>query len=345
MTTDKGPAISIIVPCYNTGHLIHKMIKSVFGQSMQDFELIMIDDGSTDETGKVLDDLKELHPDKVVVIHKENGGQATARNIALDIAKGEYIVFWDSDDYTDVDYLETLYNAAVNNDSEMVLSGSHEVDEYGNIIQNLNYPVHLFPDYAGRRLSPHGKMYKKEFLERHHLRFADGKLYEDNPFNFIGLFLCRNQVILPYGGYYQVIHTGSSMATMMKSEKIPYEKMEEALYYVNEHKDEVNNWNVYEYTILSFFTYFIFLGNRNHIRTAHKVSKGYKNRSTIIKELCDYVQRIIPQYLPEYYKNPLIGICKGKPLCFEQRAGVWLASKLIRTHLLKAFALVYYLFV
>lgn len=341
----KAPAISIIVPCYNTGNLIHKMIKSVFGQSFTDFEMIMVDDGSCDGTGKVLDDLHAAYPDKVTVIHKENGGQATARNIALDIAKGEYITFWDSDDYTDVDYLETLITAARENDSEMVLSGSHEVDEYGNIIQNLNYPVHLHPDYIGRRLSPHGKLYKKEFIERHHLRFADGKLYEDNPFNFIGMFLCKNQVVLPYGGYYQVIHTGSSMASFMKSERVPYEAMENALKYVNEHKDEVNDWNLYEYTVLSFFTYFIFLGNRTHMRVAHKKRRGYKNSRYVIWEICDFVQRVVPKELPDYYKNPLVGLNKGKPISFVQRAGVWWAVKLIRMHMLKLFAKIYYLFV
>ena len=72
--------------------------------------------------------------------------------------------------------------AARENDSEMVLSGSHYIDENGVVIENLNYPVDRYPDYPLRRLSPHGKLYRRDFLDRHNIRFAPGKLYEDNPF-------------------------------------------------------------------------------------------------------------------------------------------------------------------
>ena len=214
--TDKRPGVSIVVPCYNSAKYMKKMLDSVFGQSFKDIEMILVDDGSTDGvTPGLLDECQKNHPDIVKVIHKENGGQSTARNVALQYATGEYVVFWDSDDYADVDYLETLYTAGKANDSEMVLSGSHYVDENGVIIENLNYPVDRYPNYAGRRLSPHGKMYRLEFLNRHNIRFADGKRYEDNPFNFMAMFLCKNQVILPYAGHYQVVHTGSSTSTVM----------------------------------------------------------------------------------------------------------------------------------
>lgn len=344
MNTDK-PAVSIIVPCYNPGKHFKKMLASVFGQNFQDFELILIDDGCTDGTDKLIDECHERYPDRVHVVHKENGGQSIARNMGIEMAKGEYLLFWDSDDYADADYIETLYTAGVEADSEMVLTGSHYVDEYGNILENLNYPVHMYPGYIGRRLSPHGKLYRKDFIERHHLRFAEGKVFEDNPFNFMAMFLCRNQVIKSYSGHYQVVHTGSTMSTVMKSEKIPYDALEEAMRYVNEHRDEVNDYAVYEYTVISFFTYLIFLGNRTHMQAAHHAKNGYKNKRKLIGELCDYVQRVIPEYLPNYSKNVYVGIGKGKPLALRQRAGVWTMTILLKTHMLKAFALVYYLII
>ena len=195
---NKKPAVSIIMPCYNSQKYIGKTMNSILGQSFSDYELIMVDDGSTDETPALLDGYEKKYPEFVRVFHEENSGQSVARNLAMDNAKGEYILFWDSDDYADVDYIERLVMAARQNNSEVVISGSHYIDENGVVIENLNYPVDRFPGYALRRLSPHGKLYRLDYLNRHSIRFAPGKLYEDNPFNFKALFLCKNQVILPY---------------------------------------------------------------------------------------------------------------------------------------------------
>lgn len=342
MLQNNSPAISIIMPCYNSEKYIGRTLKSVFGQSFKDFELIMIDDGSPDAIPEILDKVKEEHPDCVTVFHKENGGQSIARNMGLDCAKGEYIVFWDSDDYADADYLERLYTAAKEADSDFVLSGSHEVDENGNIHTNIGYPVDIDPGYAGRRLSPHGKMYRKAFLDAHNLRFTPGKVFEDNPFNFVAMFLCKNQVILPYLGHYQVIHTGSTMSSVMKAERLPFDAIEEAMKYVLDRRDEVNDWNVYSYTVLSFLTYFIFLGNRQHKRTANHDKTGHKNEISLIKEMCNMAQHVVPEYLPEYWKNPHLRIGDQKSLSMLQRLGTKVFAILVRTHLLKAFAVVYY---
>ncbi len=345
MSDNKKPAISIIMPCYNTERYLKKTMNSIFGQSFKDYEIIMVDDGSTDSTPKLLDDYAREYPDMIRVFHKENGGQSTARNMAMDIATGEYIVFWDSDDYADTDYLETLITTAQKNDSEAVLSGSHYVDENGVVIENLNYPVDRFPDYALRRLSPHGKLYRRDFLDRHNIRYAPGKLYEDNPFNFLALFLCRNLAILPYTGHYQVVHPGSSMSSSLTADKVPFDAIEEALKYIKDHRDEVNDYPVFEFTVLSFLTYFIFLGNREHMQAALHKYRGCKYDYKLVNELCDYAQRIVPENLPEYHRNKYVGIFRQRELQLRHRAGVWLFVRLLRTHTLKAFARVYYSFV
>ncbi|MCR5300824.1 MAG: glycosyltransferase [Lachnospiraceae bacterium] len=339
------PAISIVMPCYNTEKYLRKTMSSIFAQTFSDYEIIMVDDGSTDGTPALLDKYCAEYPDIITVFHKENGGQSTARNLALSHAKGEYIVFWDSDDYASVDYLETLIETARANNSEVVLTGSHYIDENGVVIENLNYPVDRFPDYPLRRLSPHGKIYSRSFLNRHNIRFVDGKLYEDNPFNLKALFLCRNLVILPYTGHFQVVHGGSSMSCAVVSQKVPYEGLEEALTYINEHRDEVNDHDVYEFTVLSFLTYFIFLGNREHMQAALNKYSGCKYSNELIDELCAYAQRLVPEKLPGYYRNPYVGIFRCRELQLRHRAGVWLFVKLLRTHMLRPFARMYYLFV
>lgn len=339
----KAPAISVIMPCYNVEKYIRKSLSSLFGQTMQDFEVIFINDGSTDKTQDIIDQYAAKYPERTQVFVKENEGQSKARNIGLDHAIGEYIVFLDSDDYIDVDYLETLYTAGKANDSEMILSGQKKVDQNGNTIANISYPVDKNPDFVLRRLNPHGKMYKRDFLERHHIRFAEGKLYEDNPFNFMAMFLAKNMVILPYNGHNQVIHEGSTMTKRMDRNKIPYEAIEEAIQYTLGHKELLSDKDIFEFTVMSFMTYFIFQANKRHIYSDVKI-KGRKSDPAMMKEICAYTERIMKQYFPQYWKNPHVGIWKHQDLVFSQRAGVWLFTFLCRTHLLKVFTMVYYKF-
>ncbi|NLG02825.1 MAG: glycosyltransferase family 2 protein [Clostridia bacterium] len=337
------PAISIIMPCYNVERYIRKSLGSVFGQTFQDFEVVLINDGSTDRTQELINEYVEKYPDRIQSFEKKNEGQSKARNEGLDHACGEYIVFLDSDDYIDVDYLETLYMAAKEHDSEMVLSGQKKVDIHGNTIANISYPVDKNPEFVLRRLNPHGKMYQRAFLDRHQIRFAEGKLYEDNPFNFMAMFLARNMVILPYNGHSQVIHEGSTMTKRVKPERIPYEAIEHAIQYNQQHRELINDESIFEFTVMSFLTYFIFQANKRHIYSKEQI-KGRKSDHAMMTQICRYTRRIMKQYFPKYWKNPHVGIFKHKDLVISQRLGVWLFVLLCKTGLLTPFTYVYYLF-
>ena len=343
MSENKNWGISVIMPCYNSELYIDKTLKSLYGQSFQDFELVAVNDGSTDNTLGALEAFRQkLGEERVHIISVENGGQSRARNIGMDAAVGKYIVFLDSDDFVDVDYLEVLYNAAEDNDSEMVLTGQHKVDINGNTIANICYPVDQHPEYVQRQLNPHGKLYSREFLNRHNIRFAEGKLYEDNPFNMMAMFLCKNQVILPYNGHYQVIHMGSTMTKAMDPEKVPYEAIEQAIDYTLSHRELIKDESVFEFMVLSFMTYFIFQANRKHIYASGRI-KGRKSSPALMKEICRYTQRLIPTYFPKYYKNPHVGVFKHMYLSIWQRLGVSVFVMLLRTHTLWPFTRIFYL--
>ena len=186
-------------------------------------------------------------------------------------------------------------------------------------------------------------MYQRDFLNKHGIRFAEGKLYEDNPFNLMAMFLCQNQVILPYNGHYQVMHSGSTMTKKMDENKVPYEAIEEAVSYTLSHEELLNDRDVFEFTVLSFMTYFIFQANRKHLYATEKI-KGRKSDRSLIAHICMYTQRMIPEHFPSYYKNPHVGLFRNKYLSFSQRAGVWLFVILLRLHLLKPFTMMFYLF-
>lgn len=112
--------LSYIVPVYKVEKYLTQCIDSIFAQTMDDYEIILVDDGSPDNCPAICDEYKEKYPDIVKVIHKENGGLASARNAGLRIAKGEYIFFVDSDDYLECDGILQIYNKAVESKADVI---------------------------------------------------------------------------------------------------------------------------------------------------------------------------------------------------------------------------------
>lgn len=116
------PKVSIIVPVYKTQDTLERCIDSLIMQTLTDLEIILVDDGSPDSSGDLCDKLA-IKDARIKVIHKENGGLSSARNVAMDIACGEYIGFVDSDDYVDVAMFEKLYYQSINTQSDICLCG------------------------------------------------------------------------------------------------------------------------------------------------------------------------------------------------------------------------------
>lgn len=129
---NKNALISIIVPIYNVDSYLRKCFDSIISQTYSDFELILVDDGSTDDSPKICDEYARKD-DRIIVIHKKNGGVSSARNAGLDIAKGKYIGFVDPDDYIVSEMYECMVNAIEKYKSDMVVCGYDYIDENGNV--------------------------------------------------------------------------------------------------------------------------------------------------------------------------------------------------------------------
>ncbi len=176
--------ISIIVPVYKVEKYLKKCIDSVLSQSFQDYELILVDDGSPDNCGAICDDYAATDH-KIFVIHKENGGLSSARNAGLDVAKGDYILFLDSDDTLTENALQTLYDAIVASGSDIVFAGYNAVDEVGNILHRFMPKEELLTGdrkftivYEQLPLVMAAiKLYKRKIFDAY--RFLDGKKHED----------------------------------------------------------------------------------------------------------------------------------------------------------------------
>ena len=139
--------VSIIVPVYNTEKYLEKCISSILKQTLYDIEIICVDDGSTDESAQILDELARKDT-RIIVIHKENGGSVSARNAGVDIAKGKYIGFVDSDDWIEPEMYEQLYALAEMHNVDLVTSGYYLEGNYTTIhIDKVKQGLYVGKEY------------------------------------------------------------------------------------------------------------------------------------------------------------------------------------------------------
>ena len=145
------PKISVIVPVYNAKKYLHQCVESILSQSFADFELLLVNDGSTDGSGAICDEYVQKDS-RVRVLHKENGGVSSARNLGLDNARGEWISFVDADDWLELNMYESLYKSATEEESEIVYS-----DFYMNHRNKKDY-------YSASRYSSEKKEMMKNYI-------------------------------------------------------------------------------------------------------------------------------------------------------------------------------------
>ena len=164
--------ISVIVPVYNVEEYLRKCLDSLVNQTLEELEILVVNDGSPDNSQIIIDEFVKKYPQKVKGLIKENGGQASARNMALDIAKGEFIGFVDSDDWVDLDMFEKMYQKAKDNGSDMVICNT--VDHYQD-----HDVYHRQSDVGAFRKcgSSCNKIFSRELVGD--MRFPEGLWYED----------------------------------------------------------------------------------------------------------------------------------------------------------------------
>ena len=209
--------VSVIVPIYNTEKYLRRCIDSLVNQTLQDIEIILVDDGSTDNSLSILMEYESRYPDKVKVYTKENGGQAMARNLGIQCSSGKYIGFVDSDDYVDTRMYETMYRVAEENQSDMVecnyrylCEEGKKAKEYrtrGNIRQYKNRKDMFINSQA----SPCNKLFRREVLMHEGVDFPEGFIYEDTAFYIKTIPYIDKEVYIKEPFYYYFLRAGSTM--------------------------------------------------------------------------------------------------------------------------------------
>jgi glycosyltransferase involved in cell wall biosynthesis len=197
--------VSVVIPVYNTGEDLSRCVDSVLAQSLDDYEVIFVDDGSTDGTGKRLDALETAH-ERVRVIHLTGtGGPGGPRNLGVDTARGDYVYFLDDDDWLGPEALERMHAMALRNDSDIVIG---KMIGHGRRVPRLMFKrdrdrADILEDHLLGILTAH-KLFRREFLTEHRIRFPEGPVrLEDHQFVMEAYFRARTISVL---GTYPCCH-------------------------------------------------------------------------------------------------------------------------------------------
>lgn len=305
-----NPKVSLIIPVYNVESYLRKSLDSAINQTLDDFEIIAVNDGSTDSSYEILKEYANKY-DNFIVINKENGGLSDARNAGLKAAKGEYIAFLDSDDYLAPNFLETLYTMASDNNAEIACCNYKMYFPKSNI--KITVPTipesgvyskeqalkKLILDYTVHYFS-WNKLCKRSIFEENKIQFYD--MYFEDISTSPRLFYNATKIAITTKPlYYYTQRPGSILNTMNVKKINDYTK---ALGVIRNYLEEKNDYKVYRSTFRHYafrvrlvnyfsisrmhFQFKTFTGIINNIRINNKlinfyIDDNYKLENGIIK--------------------------------------------------------------
>ncbi len=225
---DSNPAISVIVPVYNEEKFLRNCLNSIAGQTMRDFEVIVVNDGSTDNSLNIMKEFKDKYTN-FIIINKENSGTSGARNQALKYARGDYIAFVDSDDYIEPEFLKRLYSFAKKTDSDIACCGYYTYIPEKN--KHIRKPFCLKTGvYSSEKILNSlikdvrmhfymwNKLWKRKLFEDHNITFPD-MCFEDIPVS-MNLFYFADKIAVINEEYYNYTRHENSIVSNMDVQKL-----------------------------------------------------------------------------------------------------------------------------
>jgi len=295
--------VSVIIPIFNMEKYLHMCLDSVVGQTLQDIEIILINDGSVDSSASIIEEYRQRFPDKIVVVDKANGGQGLARNIGIEMSKGEYIGFVDADDCIDVEMYERMYALAKERDADLI-----ECDyEYLEVIAGEEKKIPKYGDVRRRTkaeelfinplVSPWNKLFRGELLRKSAIRFPEGLIYEDTSFYLKAIPSINKFDFVPNAFVKHYLRTNSTMTGTVgkKSRKIAdiFPVIQDAVDYYKE--ANISSFhNELEYCCVKI----LLCSSIERISTID----DYKLRQEMVKHTWDIIER----EFRHYRKNPYL---------------------------------------
>ncbi|UTX46973.1 glycosyltransferase [Chryseobacterium sp. MA9] len=268
--TNVPSKVSIIVPVYNVENYLTKCLDSLVNQSLSNIEILVVNDGSKDNSGKIIEEYAQRYPEKIKAFSKENGGLSDARNFGLDRAAGDYIGFVDSDDYVSETMFEEMLLLGEKYKAKMVICNIQKVDETGKVTQKLtqlpNMPEKIalennFSVFSDISYFACNKLFKKELF--HQRRFKKGVHFEDIQL-IPQLLLECDTIAQTQNFHYQYLERTDSITKthtekgldMLKAVADVENVFNESQY--SHKKEELKNFQIFE-GVYSFLAYLAFV--------------------------------------------------------------------------------------
>lgn len=268
--TNVPPKVSIIVPVYNVENYLTKCLDSLVNQSLTGIEILVVNDGSKDNSGKIIEEYAQRYPEKIKAFTKENGGLSDARNFGIDRAAGDYIGFVDSDDYVSERMFEEMFLLGEKHHAKMVICNIQKVDETGKVTQKLTQLPDMsekivlennFSVFSDISYFACNKLFKKELFNQR--RFKKGVHFEDIQL-IPQLLLECDTIAQTQNFYYQYLERTDSITKthtekgldMLKAVADVENVFNESKY--SHKKEELKNFQIFE-GVYSFLAYLAFV--------------------------------------------------------------------------------------
>lgn len=249
------PKISVVVPVYNTEKYLKKCLESIIKQTYQDFEVIIVNDGSTDNSQKIIDEYIGKYQNRIKCINKENGGLSSARNAGIEVARGSYIIFVDSDDYIKINLFEKLL-PYIQNNIDLVKYKLIKVNEEYKELEKIDGPT--FDEVTGEQgfnklvfkdilLEPACLyLYKRDIFTKNNFKFLGNAYHED--FGLIPLILlnAKSMVSIDFFGYHYV--QASNSITRNEDYTKTVKRANDLLIHYDNMKNKINEIKISSYT-------------------------------------------------------------------------------------------------
>ena len=305
------PKVSVIVPVYNSEKYIERCLNSILEQNYNDFELIVINDGSKDKSLEILKDYQNKFPQIITLIDQENTGVAKTRNNAIKMSRGKYIMFIDNDDFIDKDYIETFVEEAEKEDFDVVLGGYRRPNEKGEIIKELKLPQEEWAKFM--IFAPWARIYKKEYLIQNDIEFLSTNIGEDVFFNIQAMLISEKIKIIDYIGYNWFFNSASVSNTTQKNiQNLQVFELLNSCYDVLKEKNILEkNYEIVEMYFIRYIVWFLLFSTK-------------KVKYNIIKTEYEKIFKWLEERFPNYQKNKLLGINKPKGEIASVRITVYL---------------------
>lgn len=298
--------VTLIVPVYNSEKYIGKCLDSILNQTYTNFEILVINDGSKDNSQQVIDNYKKKYPNIIIAVEQQNKGVAITRNESIKRANGDYIMFVDNDDFLDKDYVETFVKAIEDGEYDVVLGGYRRPNEKGKIIKKLSLQDEEWSKFM--IMAPWAKIYRKQYLIDNNIEFLSVNLGEDIYFNLKAMLISKKIKIISYIGYNWFFNTTSVSNTTQKNitQLQVYELLNNCYDMV---RDEGLLDKKYDIIKTHFTRYIVWLISFSTKKLSYK----------IISEEYDKLFEWLEERFPDYKKNKMITYTNPKGELFSIR--------------------------